>query len=333
MRTILFIVLSTLIAQILKAQQDTLILKLDDYGQISIMTDKLFSKKDKTLNFDDVYSNFYADFQKIDKSDIQDNTFNIRYIYDKYDTLIRSIEIEKNKNKSKFFYFQDTVQQSVKSFNYVLSVKISKYPYYYMQLSVNKLNDFSKIAKISIDSLYIEAHLDLLNRNLRKRIAYKAIYKKENNKLKLNSAILKPNKTFDYINLYPSFGLSTINSSFVPEIDFNIDFALYHKSKIKYRFGINTSFLFIQDENDFFKVYTYNIANLYYHLFMRDNTSHSFSIGYMYRKTGPHFNGDTYTASWQYNMKHIGVKLGAYYTKNEEGNYVVIPSIGLHFGF
>ncbi|RLD79472.1 MAG: hypothetical protein DRJ10_08780 [Bacteroidetes bacterium] len=333
MRTILFIVLSTFIAKISMAQQDTLIIKLDDYGQITIMTDQLFSKKEKPLNFDDIYSKFYTDFKKIDKSDMQDDTFNIQYVYDEYDASVRSIKIEKGKEKSKAFYFQDSVQQAVKPFNHVLSVKVSTYPYYKMQLCVNKLNDFGKIAQLSIDSLYKKAQLDILNRDLNKRIAYKIIYTHSNDKLNVNPVLINSNKINDFISLYPSFGLSVINSNFAPEIDFNIDFILSHKAKTKYKFGINTSFLFIQDENDFFKVYTYNIASAYYHLFIRDNSSHKFSMGYMYRKTGPHFNGDTWTASWQYNLKNIGIKLGGYFTKNHQGNYVAIPSIGINFGF
>jgi len=331
MRTIFFIVLSTFIAQILKAQQDTLIISLDDYGQIRFMTDKLFSKKGEALKFDDIYSKFYTDFEQVDKSDMQDNAFNIRYVnYEGLAIHKSSIKMVGKKSVSKDIYFDRKNLQTVKSFNYTLSVELSANNE--MEISVDNIVDFEKVTHLSIDSLYKNVQINVQG-FLAKRLAHKVIYKTENNMLDVNSVVVEGKYAHDYINLYPSFGMSVINSNFAPEIDVNIEFILSHKNKPKYKFGINTSFLFIQDENDFFKVYTYNIANLYYHLFMRDNTSHSFSIGYMYRKTGPHFNGNTYTAAWQYNMKHIGVKLGAYYTKNEEGNYVVIPSIGLHFGF
>ncbi len=331
MRTILFIVLSAFFAQILKAQQDTLIIRLDDYGQIMFMTDKLFSKKAEALKFDDIYSKFYTDFEQVDKSDMQDNAFNIRYVnYEGLAIHKSSIKMVEKKSAYKDIYFDRKNLQTVKSYNYTLSVELSANTE--MEIAVDNIVDFEKITHLSIDSLYKKAQIDVLG-SLRKRSAYKIVYKAENNVLDVNSVAVEGNRSYDYISLYPSFGMSVINSNFAPEIDFNMDFILSHKNKPKYKFGINTSFLFIQDENDFFKVYTYNVANLYYHLFMRDNTSHKFSVGYMYRKTGPHFNGDTYTASWQYNIKHIGVKLGAYYTKNPEGNYVVIPSIGLHFGF
>ncbi len=331
MRTILFIVLSIFIAQILRAQQDTLIIKLDDYGQITIMTDKLFSKKEKTLKFDDIYSKFYADFQKIDKSDMQDNTFNIRYVY--YENFVvhkSDIRVEENKAWNKEIYFNRKNWQTVKSFNYTLSVKLSANNE--MEIAVNKISDFGKITQFSIDSLYKDARIDILG-FLGKKMAHKIIYTAEDNILNLSTVVVEGKKSHDYISIYPAFGMSIINSNFAPEIDVNIDIILSNKSKPKYKFGINTSFLFLQDENDFFKVHTYNIANAYYHLFIRDNSSHKFSVGYMYRKTGSHFNGDTWTASWQYNLKHVGVKLGGYYTKNLDGNYVAIPSIGISFGF
>jgi len=334
MRTILFIVLSTFIAQISLAQQDTLIIKLDDYGKITIVTKQLFSKKGKSLNFDDIYSKFYADFQKIDKSDIQDNTFNIRYLYDEYNASIRSIKIEKSKKKTKIFYFQDSIQQIEKPYNYTLSLKSPNfYSYEEVQVAVNNIPDFEKITKYSIDSLYEKVQSDLSIFGLKKRIAHKIMYEQDNVEINMSPMLINSNKIHDYISIYPSFGMSVINSNFAPEIDINIDFALYHKSKMKYKFGVNTSFLFIQDENDFFKIHTYNIANVYYHLFIRDNSSHRFGVGYMYQKTGPHFNGDTWTASWQYNLKRVGIKLGGYFTKNLEGNYVAIPSIGFDFGF
>ena len=231
----------------------------------------------------------------------------------------------------KDIYFERNNLQTVKSLNYTLSVKLSDYNE--LEIAVDNIADFEKIAKLSIDSLYKKVQLDILSRDLTKRIAYKVIYQINKNKLSSKSMLIHPNKTLDYINIYPSFGMSIINSNFAPEIDFNIDFILAKKAKTKYKFGINTSFLFIQDENDFFKVYTYNIASAYYHLFIRDNSSHKFSVGYMYRKTGEHFNGDTWTASWQYNVKNVGIKLGGYFTENLDGNYVAIPSIGLNFGF
>lgn len=332
MRTILFIVLSISIAQISLAQQDTLIIKLDDYGQITIMTDQLFSKKAKPLNFDEIYSKFHDDFEKIDKSDMQDNAFNIRYVY--YDGLVAhksNMNIEDKKSTSKDIYFEHSKFQTSKSLNYTLSVMLSKHNE--LEVTVNNITDFDNISEISIDSLYENVRTDILNRDLYKRLAHTVIYKAENNLLDINTFMEKGKRAQDYINLYPSFGMSVINSNIAPEIDFNIDFVLSQKNKPKYKFGINTSFLFLQDENDFFKVYTYNIASLYYHLFVKNNSSHKFSVGYMYRKTGPHFNGNTYTASWQYNMKQIGVKLGGYFTENLEGDYVVIPSIGLNFSF
>lgn len=331
MRTILFIVLSISIAQISLAQQDTLIIKLDDYGQITIITDQLFNKKGKTPGFDKIYERFYSDFQKMNKSVLRDNSVLIRYIYDKNDSTIRSIKIEKNKNVEKEIYFNASLQQTVRSFNYTLYVKLSAYEE--MLIGVNKISDFDKIAGLSIDSSYSTARINLLSRDLNKRNAYKVIYNQENNKINLNTVLIQKDKALDYINIYPSFGMSIVNSNFAPEIDINIDFALHYKSKTKYKFGINSSFLFIQDENDFFKVYTYNLAHLYYHFFVRDNSSHKFSVGYMYRKTGPHFNGDTWTAAWQYNKKQVGIKLGGYFTKNPEGKYVIIPSIGINFGF
>ena len=332
MRTILFIVLSLCVAQILQAQQDTLIIKLDDYGQISIMTDQLFNEKGNGLEFEKAYSMFYTDFQKIDKSEMLDNAFRIQYeYYQGYGSHKSNMSIEQNNNIAKIIYFNRKNQQILESFNYTLNIKLSKYNE--MEIAVNNIDDFEKIAQISIDSLYKEAQVDVLSRDIYKRIANKIIYSQENEKLNMSNVLVKNSGSQDYINLYPAFGMSVINSNFVPEIDFNIEFLLSKKTIPKYKFGINTSFLFIQDENDFFKLYTYNVANLYYHLFIRDNISHSISLGFMYRKTGPHFNGNTFTASWKFNMKHIGVKLAGYYTKNQEGNYVIIPSIGLNFGF
>ncbi|MEN8121459.1 MAG: hypothetical protein ABFS35_13995 [Bacteroidota bacterium] len=332
MRTILFIVLSISIAQISLAQQDTLIIKLDDYGQITIMTDQLFNKKEKMPNFDTVYSKFYADFQKIDKSDMQDNAYNIRYeYYEGWAVHSGKIRIVNKTSIFKDIYFERNNLQAIKSFNYTLSVKLSAYNE--IEIAVNHLNDFDKINKFSIDSLYEKIQSDILSRDLTKRIAYKVIYQTNNNKLSSKPMLKYPNKSHDYISLYPSFGMSVINSNIAPEIDFNIDIILSKKNKPKYKFGINTSLLFIPDENDFFKIYSYNIANAYYHLFNRDNSSHKFSLGYMYRKTGSHFNGDTWTAAWQYNKKNVGIKLGGYFTKNPTGNYVAIPSIGINFGF
>ena len=66
---------------------------------------------------------------------------------------------------------------------------------------------------------------------------------------------------------------------------------------------------------------------------MRNKWTHKVSIGYLYGRTGDDFGENTWNGYWQTTVNKVGVKLGGFLTKNNEGNYVVIPSIGLNFGF
>ena len=65
MRTILIIVLGLFIAQNLKAQNDSLIIKLEDYGQMVVVSSNLTTVKQGNIGLNDKYKKFYEENKKI----------------------------------------------------------------------------------------------------------------------------------------------------------------------------------------------------------------------------------------------------------------------------
>jgi hypothetical protein len=124
-----------------------------------------------------------------------------------------------------------------------------------------------------------------------------------------------------------------ISNNFAPEINLNLDFDFRSKGITIYKFGGSGTFLLMPDKNDFFKVNSYSFINVYYGLGFRDKWDHKVSIGYMLSGSGNDFSKNTWNAYWQSNINKIGIKVGAYYTNNLEGNRVILPSIGFDFGF
>jgi len=330
MRTILTIVLGVFIAQTLQAQNDSLIIKLGDYGQMLIVSGNLVSKKSKNLELDKNYQNFYSDFEKLDKKALENNNYILKYKPSLYEHDARELTVSEIENKIDKYYFVKEEYASKKSYKYTLEINASKK----MTLYLDSLAHFEKVGKLSLDSLYFQSIKDIQQQDLNRRQPYVFFYSSDNNQLNKDLKLtIHPGKAQDFIELYPSFGMQMINSTFAPEISFNMDFGLGNKGQVGQRFGLSTTHLFIPDADDFFKISNYNFVNASYYLKLNKKWTHKVSIGYLYGKSGDLFGDNTWNGYWQTTVNKIGIKLGGYLTKNNENNYVVIPSIGFNFGF
>jgi len=329
MRTIITIVLGIFIAQTLTAQTDTLVIKLDDYGQMIVVSTNLVGKKQKIDGIDVLYKQFYSDFSKIDPSVFKDKKYLISFKAATDNQKASQISIKDSENEGDKYFFQDGKQQSISAYKYELSLNSEGS----IKIYLDSLNDLKRVNSISLDSLYEQSFNYMKTSQLRNRTHYKIFYSSKSGKVDENSAFIHEEKSFDYINLFPSFGMRMIQSTFAPEASINVDFILGKKGGLDQRFGISTSFLFMPDKNDFFDVKTYNFLNASYYLKYNSKWSQKISVGYMISGDGEDFNGKTWSASWQPNIGSIGMSFGGFYTKNTTGKYVFLPSIGISFGF
>jgi hypothetical protein len=330
MRTILIIVLGLFIAQNVSAQVDSMIIKLGDYGQMIIISSNLVKEKQVNFGLNESYQNFYNDFEKINKSGLNDKSYLLNYSKSKWeDQKNRSLSVKPIENEANMFYFQDDKTQSLLTCKYRLELDSERKVIF----QFNSLNDFEKVSLLSLDSLYLQALQDFQSQKPQKMYPYMIFYSSDNSKLDKSSNLILRGKSQDYIELNPTFGMSMINSTFAPEISINLNFMLNSKGILHQKFGLSTTFLFIPDKSDFFNISTYKFVNANYFIQFKDNLSHKISIGYMYGRNGSDFSTDTWNAYWQTNINKIGFRLGGFYTRNAEGNRVILPSIGLDFGF
>ena len=333
MRTIL-IVLSLFIAQILTAQYDTLIVNVENYATVTFLSNLKLRKKDKELktHFNEVYAKFYKDFGKAKIPESSDRCVIIRYKTNSFDTK-RKISIEKNNKSAVAYFFERKNMQKVKQYPYTLMIDDDLLANDRIIISVNELSDFNKLNNVNLDSIYKDVRKDVINKVNSYKRPYTVVYQQKNNKLDIKSSVMHTDVANDYISIFPDFRASIINNNFAPEISVNLLFNLASKGEFKYRFGASADFLFIPDNTNFFKTYTYNLANVFYDVYVNEKFSHRFNVGYMFRKTGSHFNGNTWTVGWQYNIKPFGFRISAYFTENEAGEKVVLPGFGISFGF
>jgi len=329
MRTILFIVLGLFIAQNVGAQNDSLIIKLEDYGQMVIILPNLTKAKQEGIGINDLYKKFYEDFKSIDKSSFKKNCYLLNYDTPKWDDQNnRSLTIKALDDFPDVFYFQDGKQIASHSGKY--SLKLTKYGD--INIVLDSLGDFEKVSLLNLDTLYLQALKHLQDMNLRKRNLYTILYPSSNNNIDESSNYVVSKKSLDYLQLYCSAGILAISTNFAPELNINLDIDFGSKGRFDHSVGISSTLLFMPDKNDFFNISTYSFINANYQHKFNNKGSHRIGIGYLLGGGGDSFSKNTWNAFWQTNINKMGVKLGGYYTKNSEGNYVLLPSIGFVFG-
>ncbi len=334
MKAILAIALGVFITQTLTAQNDSLIIKLNDYGQLLIVNSNLVTKKIDNRKLDETYSGFYQQFEELTKirSFEKEEGYFIKFTSKsscedcpKHSTIQIT---QKNKTPDKYFFYKDQIG-SLLDYKYKVSLSPKTF------LFLDSINDFAKVSTISLDSLYKQSKKEISPDTLHKRQAHLFFFDSNNGKLNDQPRLIySEGKAQDYIMLYTGFGAQIINSSFAPQVDIIADVAFNKKNTIPgQKFGISATFLFMPDEADFHNINTYNFANVSYYLKFNQKWSHKISVGYLFAKNGEHFSNDTWCAFWQSNIKDIGVKIGTYYTKNSDGDYVTIPSFGVSISF
>ena len=260
MRTILIIVLGLFIAQNLKAQSDSLIIKLEDYGQMIIVSNNLTKVKQEIHGINELYKTFYEDFKSIDKSGFMNNSYIFSYNTAKWDDQKnRSLTVKTSDNFPEVFYFQEGKQASSNSGKY--RVKLDKYQD--INIFLDSLDDFEKVSLLNLDTLYLQALKHFQDLNLRKRNLYTILYPSSKNKIDESSNYLISKKSHDYIQLYCSAGMLMISSTFAPELNINLDLDFSSKGIFYHTVGLSSTFLFMPDKNDFFKITTYKHCNNY----------------------------------------------------------------------
>ena len=326
MRTILIIVLGLFIAQNVYAQADSLIIKLENYGQMIVPSEDL--AKEKSIKLNEAYQRFYTDFVKIDTSRMKsDKSYIICYNEALWDNQKnRSIKIKTNDDE---YYFHKSNEQAMQSCKYRLEFNYSRKVIFVL----NSFEDIEKISRIDLDSLFNQSIMDVKNDHRYVRQPIKVFYSSENSQIKKHPDNFSVKGPTDIIWLYPNAGMSIINSMIAPEWGANIEFELGKKDGAGYKFGINYTVMYLYNKNDIFDISSYGFLSLNYYLKEYKSLKHRLSVGYLVNKSGNDFNGKTWIGSWCMNLNGIGLKLGGFYTKNMENKYVVLPSIGLDFVF
>jgi hypothetical protein len=331
MRTILIIVLGLFIAQKINAQSDSLIIKLGDYGQMIVISPNLVTEKQKSFGLDTSYRNFYNDFKKIDKSKFSDKNQVIKYTYKRFEPQYQTITIEKADIDEDVYYFNEDKQQSIQGNKYKLELMAARK----VIILVNSLEDFEKINQLSLDSLYLQSLEHIKTQNLHKRVPYKIFYDTENMQINKNSNFTIGGKLQDFIVLDAEFGMSVMDSRVAPEWGANLEFMLKKKDYPGLRFGINYTTMYLYDKNNMYNISSYGFLNLSYYFENNEafRFSHKLVVGYLVNKSGNDFNGNTWNAYLSSNINNLGFKIGGIYTKNLNGAYTFLPSIGINFGF
>lgn len=329
MRTIITIVLGILIAQTGLAQNDTLLIKLNDYGHMQIIDNKMKKIKKINFNLDENYSGFYNIFKEIDKSELSEGCFLIKSKQASQYSESKKISIEEIKKAATEHFFHNGIKQSVYARKYTLELIPEKR----VIIKVDSLSDFDKLTSISLDSLYRQAVLDYKNQDTLIKVPHRLIYSSYGNQLDKKASLYLPLRTSDYLMLYGTYGVSVLNSNFMPEISANMDLQLNHLFGVKQRFGTSVTWMFLPDENDFYNINTYVFNNIHYYFKTDNEWQHKVSIGYMTDGNGNHFSDNTWNAYWLTKINKLSIKFGGFLTKNTFGDYKVLPSVGLGFGF
>jgi len=329
MRTILIIVLGLFIAQNVSAQVDSLIFKLGDYGQIVIISSNLITEKQESFGLDASFRKFYMDFKKIDKTSFRDKNQIIKYSDNNYGSNSREISIEDADNKTDIFYFQEGKEQYLLSGKFKLELLLDRK----VVIFINSLEDLEKIEQLSLDSLYLQSLEHFQSQNLNKRISYKIFYSAENNQISKSSNMILAGKFNDYLLLFPTVGMSIINSRIAPEWGASFEFDFRKKGLANIKFGLNYSTMYLFNKDNIFDISSYSFLSLNYYFKYKDDYAQKLSVGYLVNKTSNDFNGKTWNAYYSASIKKIGFKIGGIYTKNTEGKYVVLPSVGFDFSF
>ena len=329
MRTILLIVLGLFIARNLNAQVDSLIIKLGDYGQMIVISPNLVTEKMESFGLDNSYRDFYTDFRKIDKARFADNNQIIRYSSKNDEPQNRTLSIKYTDKGTNIFYFLEDKQQSHQSTKYKLELTAQRK----VVIEVNLLDDFERISKLKLDSLYLQSLEHIQRQNLKKRVPYKIFYSEENKKIDKNSNLILSGKSQDFIMANLTIGMSVIDSRIAPEWGASLEFALQNKDQVGQKFGLNYTTMYLYDKIDIYNISSYGFLNFNYYLKYNKNFSHKIGVGYLVSKTGSDFNGNTWNACFSTKINGLGFKIGGIYTKNTEGVYTILPSIGIDFGF
>jgi hypothetical protein len=216
---------------------------------------------------------------------------------------------------------------SVKEYKYKILI------YNRLIIYLDTITDFEKVSQVNLNKLVAQSVSDIKEKEVNKRTANMYFYNSKNNLIDVNTAFINTGRTQDYLIVYPTFGTQIINSTVAPQIDINADLLFNWKNSPGQKFGLSATFLFMPDKDDFYNINTYNFANISYYLKFNKKWSHKISVGYLFDKNGNHFSDNTWNAFWHTNIKDIGVKIGGYYTKNTDGNYMTIPSFGISIGF
>ena len=93
--------------------------------------------------------------------------------------------------------------------------------------------------------------------------------------------------------------------------------------------------MYLYDKNDMYNISSYGFLNFNYYI--ENSNAFRFSnkivVGYLVNKSGNDFNGRTWDAYLSTKINNLGFKVGGIYTKNLNGAYTLLPTIGIDFGF
>ncbi len=319
------------------AAQDTLHIKLNNYGDLQIKATNIF-KNDKIGGLDSMYQHFIRDFSKI-KEQIQDST-NLVMEYEYSYQTNNSIKIRKESNHTQEFYLQGKNMQEIN--NYEICIILIKKTKWEAKLYLHSMADLDKISNLELDSLVKTAQKDLQTRSkIKKSQPYLAIYESFNNKLNISNSIVKVSTvSHDMIMFYPTISTSLINNNLYPRINFHLEISLASKTYYRNIFGINTAHYFSPDpENPFNSKASTFVDFSYRNSYLIDNqeTSLGLSFGYLISNTGDIFADNSFKLSFLYRKKNLSFTLGTVLSYFNSGKIPLfnhaLPIMGINLNF
>lgn len=221
---------------------DTLIININDYGQMCISSFNIFYKHKKTESIDSLFEDFYYDY-KISEEKIESGT--PVDVFHSIDGELRKILIKKREELPDVIYLKGKKKQIVKS--YPVRIHIPKHfpKTEKVTISVKDEKYLDEIFKINLDSMRYSALNDLekeiKNEKHRKRLSHSGFYQSLDNKINTESRIILQKNANNYICISPIIGIRMLDGEFgepAPLVGADAGIVLTRKQFAKYRVGV-----------------------------------------------------------------------------------------------
>jgi len=337
MKSIIFLAVFIFSSQLLSSQKpDTLVVKLNDYGNLSIYSSDLIKEKNNGFSIDQIYRKIYNEISKQNFAGFG-NSVLINCSIEQNE--ISEIKITNAEVAEKEIFIKEGKTFSFDDYKIEIRIMVKNSLKNKVSIFVKDENYFQNILNCKMDSLYTLAIEDIEKEDISKRVSYKMFYSSLDNKLQIDNKLHILGKSEDVIYLTLQPGISIINSTFVPELALNVDFSFSKKGIKTQKFGISNNYYYFPAKDNFFSNNIYNFINLTYSYSIKNSNNKTSGAkliaGLNMTKNGELFDKNTCRMAIEINHSNIAVSYGVLwqYKRNNDFSMANTKVIGFSFRF